>query len=269
MCLCWSEVVWQFTHFFSDWRRPTVKVKQNQLRRFMNPYVKLWMLLRFFWSQESCGLDFGVGERLEKEQALFRWARSAADPIDASLIACASSLFSCLSSPGGETGFFIWIVTVRKGFGEVLVSCCLTQFGRITTLCTLLHEASEVRGSFWVHVHQNAVVVCRCQGNACVIYSRCNSEWHFFQKIAPEHTCHVCLHMNNPSLLMPVHYVSDDSPNCWTIYRLYCMQDGKDCPFIQYYYLNSRKKVKALMSEPHVPLIHSSHTSGQQVFSHF
>lgn len=66
--------------------------------------------------------EASVGEWLAKK-APFHWALRAADPIDASLIACTSSLFSCLSSPGGGTGLFIWIVTVRNGFGEMLVSC--------------------------------------------------------------------------------------------------------------------------------------------------
>lgn len=97
-----------------------------------------------------------------------------------------------------------------------------------------------------------------CRGNACVIYSRCDSEWHFFQRIALEHTCHVCLHMNNPSLLMSARYVTDNSPNCWTIYRLHCIQSRKDCLFIQYYKQNHIDAVWLTSPKPYIC---------QQVFS--
>ncbi len=188
------------------------------LRRFMNPYVKLWIPLRFFWPRESCGLDFSVGKWSEKERALFRWARRAADPIDASLIACASSLFSCLSSPGGETGFFIWIVTVRNGFGGVLVSCCPTQFVHITTLCTLLHEAQNYRDPF------------ECTCTKMQLWSAAARGMHVSSTVAAiqndisskrlplsTHAMFVYTWITHHSSCL---FVSDDGPNCWTIYWL-------------------------------------------------
>lgn len=71
-------------------------------------------------SQESCGLDFGaqagsvpLGSKSSRPDRCFfdrsRWL---------------SFLLPQLTR--GETGFFIWIVTFRNGFGEVLVSCWLS-----------------------------------------------------------------------------------------------------------------------------------------------
>ena len=113
-------------------------------------YAKLGTLW-CFCPRESCGLDSSIGERSEKMQALFRRAARAADPIDAPLIVCTSSLFSCLSSPGGETGFFIWIVTARNGFGEVLVSCWLSlppysHFSAQQQLSALSYKRLRVTG---------------------------------------------------------------------------------------------------------------------------
>lgn len=78
----------------------------------MNPYT------RARGSFVPAAFHSGAGEQSEKEWARFHRAQRAADLIDASLIACTSALFSpCLSSPGGETGSFFWILTTRNGFG--------------------------------------------------------------------------------------------------------------------------------------------------------
>lgn len=95
-CMCWFTVVGQFTGDFLKKRRLISPVIQNQW--------SIWKLLQFFCSQESRGLDVSAGEA-EKKQALFCRARRATDLIDASLIAFAGSLFSCVSSQGGGSSF--------------------------------------------------------------------------------------------------------------------------------------------------------------------
>lgn len=83
----------------SDKRRLRWKVEQNQCsiwERFLNPYVRIQIpfVLR---RASTSALEDGA-----KKQVLFCRDTGAADQIDASLIACASSLFSCCSSPGGN-----------------------------------------------------------------------------------------------------------------------------------------------------------------------
>lgn len=179
----------------------------------MNPCVKLWTPLRFFCSQGSCGLDS------RRRSSLFCRAPRAVDPIDASLIVCTSSLFSSLSSPGGEIVFFIWIVTIRNGFGGVLVS-------RWFILAPY---------SFWAQNHsQHSPVKLRTTGiqlnilapkcsHGLLLPGDCMCHLQSLQndisskRLPQSATCHVYLHMNNPSLLKSVQYVTDDSSNCWTI----------------------------------------------------
>lgn len=101
LCRCWLVVDRQFPHILTKQRIRQGETKPMiNLKRFMNPHIKIWKPVHYFGSQGSCGLDCSSGEQLEKKRALFRWDPRAADPIDASLIPCTSSLFSCLSSPG-------------------------------------------------------------------------------------------------------------------------------------------------------------------------
>ena len=141
-------------------------------------------------TQESLGLVFSAGELVEQKQTLFRWSPRAADPINGSLIA-----FQQLSSTLPQLTrresrcFFIWIVTVRNGFGEMLVSCWFSHLSHSFLAHNFFLQSpvciSEWQGSRSVDVHQNAAVVCCFQGNIWVIFNCCYFKWHFFQKIAP------------------------------------------------------------------------------------
>ncbi|CAB1450361.1 unnamed protein product [Pleuronectes platessa] len=72
----------------------------------MNPCGKIWdpkICPGFEFLLVPGGVDFSSGERSEKrKKALFLWDPRAENPIDASLIPCTTSLFSCLRSPGGK-----------------------------------------------------------------------------------------------------------------------------------------------------------------------
>lgn len=66
----------------------------------------------------------------------------------------------------------------------------------------------------------------RCCRSEWVVGTHCHS-WHFFQKVAPQQTCHVYLHMNKPSLLVLLPHISNKNTNCWTVYREKCVR--KNC----------------------------------------
>lgn len=170
------------------------------------------------WSFEHCGcfvLRAAVMKAAwwRKKQDLLCWALSAADPINASLIVCTQISFCLLHLTGGrKAGFFIWMRTVSSGFAEVLVSCWFsflpTYFG---TAISSTNLNTNKRG-----VPPNAGTVCGEFICHLPALQHCTAEWHFFQKTGLEQTCHVCLHMNNPSLLMSARCINHDNPSCST-----------------------------------------------------
>lgn len=138
------------------------------------------------------------------------------------------ALLSSASAHQGVTGLLhLNHIAVRNGFGVVFVSCWLSLL--LDSFLAHNHSelsptwSSERRGS--LYVRENAVVVCRCQRNARVSHSRWDSGWHFFQKIAPELTCHVCYTWitHHSSCLL-----SDGSTNCWATHWLYSIQRRRD-----------------------------------------
>lgn len=123
------------------------------------------------------------------------------------------SLFVSFTLPGRrKAGFFIWMRTVSSGFAEVLVSCWFsflpTYFG---TAISSTNLNTNKRG-----VPPNAGTVCGEFICHLPALQHCTAEWHFFQKTGLEQTCHVCLHMNNPSLLMSARCINHDNPSCST-----------------------------------------------------
>lgn len=113
------------------------------MRGFTNPYVK-FRTLWFFCSLMTSALQNGRGSSRFCYAGL--WEQQTRSAL---WLPALSSLFSCLSSPGGKAGFSIWIVTVSSGFVEVLVSCWFSLLPYSfwhNNLCTLLCESSAWRG---------------------------------------------------------------------------------------------------------------------------